>query len=169
MTTFTPLHSQPVSVASLVALEPDTLTAEISRLQNSIAHLERSNRELLDFLHPPPTGALGGAGAGAGQAWDDEEALDEETKREFELSIEENRVTIARQEERLVMIRLAMEQKLGVDATNNHYDVVGRANGSGTAGSAPSSASGGADGDAAMSEQDAQVPMPGEEDDGMYL
>ncbi|KAK4704756.1 hypothetical protein P7C70_g1453, partial [Phenoliferia sp. Uapishka_3] len=111
MSSFTPKHSQPVSVSSLVELEPDTLSAEITRLQNSISHLKRSNQELYDFIHPPD-GAEG------------EEELDEETRKEFEESVRENAVTIARQEERILMVRLAMERKLGVDATNSHYDLI---------------------------------------------
>ena len=70
----------------------------------------------------------------------------------------------ARQEERLVMIRLAMEQKLGVDATNKHYDISGRVNGTVAANgaSAPLPVSAGVG-------EDAQEQMPSAEDDGMYL
>ena len=54
---------------------------EISRLQNSIAHLQRSNVELLEFCDPPP---------GA----DEVEALDDATRAELELSVRENDETM---------------------------------------------------------------------------
>lgn len=72
------------------------------------------------------------------------------------------------------MIRLAMERKLGVGATNVHYDVVGRPNGvqktdrvesaapGATAGGEPAPESEGAAGEAPM-------PDDGEDADGIYL
>lgn len=45
---FTPKHSQPVTLDALLELEPAILTAEISRLDNSIGHLLRSNQDLAE-------------------------------------------------------------------------------------------------------------------------
>ncbi|KAM0748118.1 hypothetical protein T439DRAFT_74520 [Meredithblackwellia eburnea MCA 4105] len=110
---FTPRYPQPVTIEHLTQLEPDTLTAELTRLSNSISHLRRSNLEILRFC---TSGEEGGEGGG-------EEGLDRETRDEFEATVRENEVTIARQEERQLMIRLALERKLGVDATNTHYEL----------------------------------------------
>lgn len=99
MSAFSPQHDQPVTLSQLNQLEPGLLTdgttlieaflsskltrswQEVSRLQNSISHLQRSNAELLDFLRPPTT-------------TDGEEELDDETRSEFEQSIAENEVTV---------------------------------------------------------------------------
>ncbi|GAA5822551.1 hypothetical protein JCM11251_006376 [Rhodosporidiobolus azoricus] len=105
---YTPKHPQPVTLAQLRQLEPELLSNEITRLQNSIQHLERSNDELREF-----------AGDGGGE--DDE--VDEESKAEFEAAIRENEETIAAQNERLHMIRLALEEQVGVDAENPHYNL----------------------------------------------
>ncbi|KAI5480967.1 hypothetical protein MNV49_006777 [Pseudohyphozyma bogoriensis] len=109
MSDFIPRHQQPVTLAQLNQLEPELLTQEISRLRNSISHLQRSNKELDEFLNPPEG------------AQDDE--LDDETREELRKSIEENDETIASQEERMEMIRIALQNQLGVDAANSHYDV----------------------------------------------
>ncbi|GAA5988727.1 hypothetical protein JCM5350_001996 [Sporobolomyces pararoseus] len=114
---FRPQYDQPVTLRELSTLEPELLVngrltseqwcdgfKEISRLENSIKHLKRSNEELQDFLH-------------------DEE--DEETKAEFVNTVFENQETIARQEERIRMIRIALEDQIGVQATNSHYTNAG--------------------------------------------
>lgn len=81
---------------------------------------------------------------------DDEEELDEESKKELESSRQENEVTMcvavdgrtdirereltffsagcsATQRERLEMLRLALQSQLGVDAANSHYTLAGSA------------------------------------------
>ncbi|ORY76863.1 hypothetical protein BCR35DRAFT_292372 [Leucosporidium creatinivorum] len=105
---FIPVHDQPVTLAALKELEPEILTAEVARLQNSIKHLERSNEELKTFCSEA-----------------DDEDLDDDSRREFEQSVKENEETIASQKERMVMLRLALESQLGVDATNSHYTIAG--------------------------------------------
>ncbi|GAA5942465.1 hypothetical protein JCM1841_005773 [Sporobolomyces salmonicolor] len=102
MTSFTPRYDQPVTLRELDELEPEILSAEIARLQNSIAHLRRSNDELRAFLK-------------------DDEAVDPETRREFEDCIVENEETLLRQTERIEMLRLTLQAKVGVDAANPHY------------------------------------------------
>ncbi|GAA5935714.1 hypothetical protein JCM3775_003390 [Rhodotorula graminis] len=106
MPPFRPTHDQPVTLAQLRLLEPELLVGEIGRLENSIAHLERSNDELAAFVRG-----------------DDGDELDDDTRREFEDSVKENEETIARQHERIAMIRVALEEQVGVDASNPHYAV----------------------------------------------
>ncbi|GAA6017163.1 hypothetical protein JCM10207_002557 [Rhodosporidiobolus poonsookiae] len=115
---YTPRHAQPVTLSQLRQLEPELLSNEIARLQHSIQHLERSNDELRRFA------------AGEGDGDGEEEELDDETRREFEESVRENEETIASQKERQHMLRIALEEQVGVDARNPHY----------TPASAPSSA-----------------------------
>ncbi|GAA5902837.1 uncharacterized protein JCM6883_007258 [Sporobolomyces salmoneus] len=98
--TFRPQHDQPVTLAELSTLEPELLVNEISRLENSLKHLKRSNEELKEFI---------------------EVEDDEETKAEFVNTVFENQETIAKQEERIQMIRLALEEQIGVQASNSHY------------------------------------------------
>ncbi|GJN92832.1 hypothetical protein Rhopal_005870-T1 [Rhodotorula paludigena] len=120
---YTPRFEQPVSLAQLRAIrEPELLVNEIARLENSIQHLERSNRELRAFLEPASSGQ--GASPAVGADEEDDE-LDEETKAEFTASVKENEETIARQQERITMIRLALEEQVGVDAANPHYGLAG--------------------------------------------
>ncbi|GAA5853944.1 hypothetical protein JCM9279_007611 [Rhodotorula babjevae] len=123
MPPFRPTHDQPVTLAQLRLLEPELLVGEISRLENSIAHLERSNGELAAFARG-----------------DESEELDDDTRREFEDSVKENEETIARQQERIAMIRVALEEQIGVDARNTHYAVDGAA-GAGAQASAAAAAS----------------------------
>lgn len=82
--------------------------AEVQRLSNSLLHLSRSNNELLEFLSEDTEMTTG-------------------ERSEFATSVDENLVTIATQKERLEMIRLVLQEQLGVDAANSHYDVVPRA------------------------------------------
>lgn len=92
--TFKPVHQQPVTLQQLIELEPELLTAgatdsraldklcrtdvvlstEASRLQNSLNHLERSNREIAACLQ------------------DDESSsdFDQSERDEMKASIEEN-------------------------------------------------------------------------------
>ncbi|GAA5964646.1 hypothetical protein JCM3765_007655 [Sporobolomyces pararoseus] len=102
--TFRPQYDQPVTLAELSTLEPELLVNEISRLENSLKHLNRSNEELQEFLN---------------------EEEDEETKAELVNTVFENQETIARQEERIRMIRIALEEQIGVQATNSHYTNAG--------------------------------------------
>ncbi|GAA6016197.1 hypothetical protein JCM11491_003766 [Sporobolomyces phaffii] len=98
--TFRPRHDQPVTLAELSTIEPELLVNEITRLKNSLKHLRRSNDELEEFAR---------------------EEDDAETKAEFVNTVFENRETISKQEERIEMIRLALEEQIGVQATNGHY------------------------------------------------
>jgi C4-type Zn-finger protein len=75
------------------------MSLEVQRLLNSVQHLLRSNTELAAFLIE-----------------DDDE--------EFNQSIQENEMTIKAQQERLEMIRIVLQDKLGIEATNSHYAIV---------------------------------------------
>ncbi|GAA5977548.1 hypothetical protein JCM10908_005012 [Rhodotorula pacifica] len=109
---YAPRHAQPVTLAQLRQLEPELLTGEIARLENSIQHLEASNVELREWA---------GIGTATTTSTQDDE-IDEDSKREFAEAVRENEETIASQQERLTMIRLALEEKIGVDAANPHYE-----------------------------------------------
>ncbi|BGP33810.1 hypothetical protein JCM10296v2_005615 [Rhodotorula toruloides] len=97
--------------------------------------------------------------------------------------MEENEETIAAQQERITMIRLALEEKIGIDAANPHYAPASQAGGraNGTEGTAQANgvdeAIGGQDGST-----DASIRVTTEDDatngaarqgdaanDGMYL
>ncbi|GAA5907178.1 hypothetical protein JCM6882_008384 [Rhodosporidiobolus microsporus] len=157
---YTPKHPQPVSLAALRQLEPELLSNEITRLQNSVQHLERSNDELRAFA------------AGGGE--DDE--VDEESKGEFEAAVRENEETIAAQKERLHMICLALEEKVGVDASNPHYNLASPASSSTAppALSAPAAPAPPAQGNGRIADEGEEVTGvqtggAAREDDGMYL
>ncbi|GAA5860657.1 hypothetical protein JCM3774_006242 [Rhodotorula dairenensis] len=112
---YTPRHAQPVTLAQLRQLEPELLTGEIARLENSMQHLEASNAELRLWGGLSPVDDDDRTSAAA-------EDFDEDSKRDFAEAVKENEETIASQRERLTMIRLALEEKIGVDATNPHYE-----------------------------------------------
>ncbi|BGP01788.1 hypothetical protein RTG_01780 [Rhodotorula toruloides ATCC 204091] len=114
MVDYVPRHAQPVTLAQLRLIEADSLVPEIARLENSIAHLDRSNQELRDAVREEQAGTDG---------------VDEDAVREFEAAIQENEETIAAQHERITMIRLALEEKIGVDAANPHYQPASQARG----------------------------------------
>ncbi|POY69888.1 hypothetical protein BMF94_7112 [Rhodotorula taiwanensis] len=120
---YKPRHAQPVTLAQLRQLEPELLTNEIARLENSVQHLEASNVELKQWA---------GMTTGAETAESHDE-VDEETRREFAEAAHENEETIASQRERLSMIRLVLEEKIGVDATNPHYELPSHGPSSGSA------------------------------------
>ncbi|TKA56711.1 hypothetical protein B0A53_01906 [Rhodotorula sp. CCFEE 5036] len=120
---YTPRHAQPVTLAQLRQLEPELLTGEIARLENSIQHLEASNVELRVWAGISSAGKPDdGTATTAAAVDDDDEQLDEDSKREFAEAVRENEETVASQRERLTMIRLALEEKIGVDAANPHYE-----------------------------------------------
>lgn len=76
------------------------MSLEVQRLLNSVQHLLRSNTELVAFL------------------------IEDGDDEEFNESIQENETTIKAQQERLEMIRIVLQDKLGIEATNSHYAIV---------------------------------------------
>ncbi|KAL7416942.1 hypothetical protein BDY24DRAFT_330147, partial [Mrakia frigida] len=81
---FTPKYPQPFTLAEALDLDPSVITEEISRLQNSLTNLRSSNVALLQYLH------------------------DEGEDRDLRESVHENELTIASQEERIDMLRVAL-------------------------------------------------------------
>lgn len=69
-------YDQPVSIASLAKLDPAVLVEAISSLSNSVAHLLDSNAQIIAFTT------------------EEEGEMDEASKREFEVSVTENRKTM---------------------------------------------------------------------------
>ncbi|KAG0143961.1 hypothetical protein CROQUDRAFT_108843 [Cronartium quercuum f. sp. fusiforme G11] len=99
-TGFSPKHPQPITLDALMELEPAILSAEISRLENSINHLVQSNTDLLSA---------------------ETTENDAEDRQVFEDARRENEVVIERQKERITMIQIALCQMIGIDQDNPHY------------------------------------------------
>ncbi|TBU45051.1 hypothetical protein BD309DRAFT_861017 [Dichomitus squalens] len=94
---YVPRYSQPFTLQEARGLDVPIITEEISRLQNSIAHLQRTQDELKDALSITPG---------------DLELLE---------AFEENEVVIGSQNERISMLRIALAEK-GVPMSA-HYDL----------------------------------------------
>ncbi|EGG01283.1 uncharacterized protein MELLADRAFT_111097 [Melampsora larici-populina 98AG31] len=97
---FKPKYTQPITLDALLELDPGFITAEISRLENSINHLTRSNSDLLMA---------------------EKEEDDAAERKVFVLAREENEDVIESQRERITMMKLALNQMLGIDSDNPHY------------------------------------------------
>ncbi|KDE06858.1 hypothetical protein MVLG_02894 [Microbotryum lychnidis-dioicae p1A1 Lamole] len=123
--TTTPTYSHPFTLSQAIQLEPALITQEITRLQHSIQHLERSNSELSQYLE------------------------EEGPEEAFELSIKENELTMqvlirvpslelensATQKERISILRHALQEQIGVDRSNGHYELASERSDTGTLGS----------------------------------
>lgn len=97
---FKPKYTQPITLDALLELDPGFITAEISRLENSINHLTRSNSDLLLA---------------------EKEEDDAAERQVFVLAREENEDVIESQRERITMMKLALHQMIGVDSEGPHY------------------------------------------------
>ncbi|KIM68785.1 hypothetical protein SCLCIDRAFT_61865, partial [Scleroderma citrinum Foug A] len=77
-----PKYPQPFTLEQAVAFDPEVASDEISRLQNSIAHLKRTQDELKDYMEDP----------------------------DIRQAAEENKLNIPRasQDERIFMLKLAL-------------------------------------------------------------
>lgn len=75
-----PKYPQPFTLEQAVAFDPEVASDEIARLQNSIAHLKRTQDELKDYTEDP----------------------------DVRQAVEENETTIASQDERIFMLKLAL-------------------------------------------------------------
>ncbi|KAG1832312.1 hypothetical protein DFJ58DRAFT_823354 [Suillus subalutaceus] len=87
---FTPCHPQPFTFQQAISFDP-----EISRLQNSISHLKRTQEELKEYAEDP----------------------------DIAQAIKENNQTLASQDERIFMLKLALTQRGASNATSAHYDL----------------------------------------------
>ncbi|KAG9100458.1 hypothetical protein FRC06_004128 [Ceratobasidium sp. 370] len=101
MPTFQPVYPQPFTFDHACQLDAPTISAEIARLQNSLQALGSTQRQL-------------------------QEAIAEEVTPdpELEQALRENSVVIASQEERIVMLRNALEVQGAAIADNPHYDMM---------------------------------------------
>lgn len=77
---YNPRYPQPFTLEQVIALDPEVASDEIGRLQHSIIHLQRTQNELKDYLEDP----------------------------DVRQAIEENKVTMASQDERIFMLKLAL-------------------------------------------------------------
>jgi len=96
---FIPRHSQPFTLDQAVLLDVAIISEEITRLQNSLQHLKRTQTELRDHI--------------AASSSPDPVVVE---------AITENEDVIGSQEERVVILRLALAHK-GVSANSSHYDL----------------------------------------------
>ncbi|KZT36822.1 hypothetical protein SISSUDRAFT_1023661 [Sistotremastrum suecicum HHB10207 ss-3] len=94
---FTPRHKQPFTFEEALSLDVSTITAEIARLQNSLALLNDTQTELQSHLTTDPP---------------DKDLVE---------AFQENKAIIDSQNERILMLRLALQSKGGVLASNPHY------------------------------------------------
>ncbi|KAG1906503.1 uncharacterized protein F5891DRAFT_1002610 [Suillus fuscotomentosus] len=92
---FTPCHPQPFTFQQAISFDPEVSADEISRLQNSISHLKRTQEELQEYGDDP----------------------------DIAQAIKENNQTLASQDERIFMLKLALTQRGASNATGAHYDL----------------------------------------------
>ncbi|KAG2149126.1 uncharacterized protein EDB93DRAFT_1043164, partial [Suillus bovinus] len=100
---FTPCHPQPFTFQQAISFDPEVSADEISRLQNSISHLKRTQEELQEYADDP----------------DVAQAIKENNQT---LSIG-TCVHRASQDERIFMLKLALTQRGASNATSAHYDL----------------------------------------------
>ncbi|KAH9899911.1 hypothetical protein C8Q73DRAFT_339156 [Cubamyces lactineus] len=94
---YRPRYSQPFTLEEARQLAVPIITEEISRLQNSLTHLQRTQDVLQDALSTSPDDA------------------------DFSQAFEENEVVIGSQKERITMLKMVLSEK-GVPMSA-HYDV----------------------------------------------
>ncbi|KAH8105888.1 hypothetical protein BXZ70DRAFT_400100 [Cristinia sonorae] len=93
---YTPRYPQPFTVAQAAQLDVPVITEEISRIENSLDHLKRTQVDLEEALKEDP---------------DD---------TDFRKAHEENEDVIGSQKERISMLQMALAEK-GIP-TSSHYD-----------------------------------------------
>jgi len=84
---YNPRYPQPFTLTQAIALDPEVAWDEIARLRNSLLHLRRSQTELQEYL---------------------QELAAEEVDLEVSQAVKENEITIASQDERIFMLKLAL-------------------------------------------------------------
>ncbi|KAJ1308792.1 hypothetical protein OPQ81_004482 [Rhizoctonia solani] len=100
MLAFQPKHAQPFTFEQACQIDAPTIAEEISRLQNSLRVLSLTQQQLRD-------------------------AIDSETTPDADLqqAFQENLEVIGSQEERIIMLRKALEAQGAAIADNPHYQV----------------------------------------------
>ncbi|GJJ07617.1 hypothetical protein Clacol_001821 [Clathrus columnatus] len=95
---YKPRYQQPFTLAQAISFELSVIIAEIGRLQISLQHLRDTQKQ-----------------------------LNEEIQNKFDAilseAFKENEEVIASQEERILILRLALEHKGSVARDNSHYDL----------------------------------------------
>ncbi|OAX35669.1 hypothetical protein K503DRAFT_771981 [Rhizopogon vinicolor AM-OR11-026] len=91
---FTPRHPQPFTFQQAISFDPEVSADEITRLQNSISHLKRTQEELKEYADDPDVAQ----------------------------AIKENSETLASQDERIFMLKLALSQH-GASTNSTHYEL----------------------------------------------
>lgn len=97
---FIPHYAQPFTLAEAVNLDIAVITEEITRLQNSLWHLQQTQKTLLEYI---------------------EAERSADVDPEITKALEENKTVIGSQEERILMLKLALTEK-GVHYSS-HFDL----------------------------------------------
>ncbi|KAK4686434.1 hypothetical protein P7C73_g3689, partial [Tremellales sp. Uapishka_1] len=139
--TFIPKHNQPFTLAEAITLDISVLTAEIHRLENSIRHLEETQLELREFL-------------------------EEEQDTDILLAVEENELVIGSQRERIMLIKIALMNKVGKEGLE-HYGLGIEDEGGGEKGGMGTNEEGNREEGALVSREERQESLG--EDDGLHL
>ncbi|KAG7096848.1 hypothetical protein E1B28_004256 [Marasmius oreades] len=100
MVDYQPRYPQPFTFSDAIQLDVSTITEEISRLQNSLLHLRKTQEFLREVMDSDP----------------------KEIDVEVKAALEENQQVILAQEERIMMLKLALAEKGSV--MGKHYDLV---------------------------------------------
>ncbi|EGO01886.1 hypothetical protein SERLA73DRAFT_166398 [Serpula lacrymans var. lacrymans S7.3] len=98
---FSPRYSQPFTLEEAIHLDLPVITEEIARLENSLLHLGQTQEELREYTKGPPPSSQ------------DPDILQ---------AIEENEITIGSQQERVLMLKLALTHKGVPESSGAHYD-----------------------------------------------
>ncbi|KAL5636791.1 hypothetical protein ACGC1H_000681 [Rhizoctonia solani] len=100
MLAFQPKYTQPFSFEQACQLDAPTIAEEIARLQNSLRVLTETQKQLQDAISSAPT-----------------------ADADIQQAFEENLQVIGSQEERIAMLRKALEAQGAAIADNPHYQV----------------------------------------------
>ncbi|CUA70065.1 hypothetical protein RSOLAG22IIIB_00411 [Rhizoctonia solani] len=100
MFAFQPKYGQPFSFEQACQLDAPTIAEEITRLQNSLRVLTETQKQLQDAISSEPT-----------------------PDADLQQAFQENLEVIGSQEERIVMLRKALEAQGAAIADNPHYQV----------------------------------------------
>ncbi|KAF8076489.1 hypothetical protein FPV67DRAFT_1471778 [Lyophyllum atratum] len=97
---FIPRYAQPFTLAEAVRLDVAVITEEITRLQNSLQHLKQTQTTLQEYIEAESPG---------------------DVDPEITQALEENKTVVGSQEERILMLKLALSEK-GVHYSS-HFDL----------------------------------------------
>ncbi|KAH7343655.1 hypothetical protein B0J17DRAFT_643332 [Rhizoctonia solani] len=104
MLAFQPKYAQPFTFEHACQLDAPTIAGEITRLQNSLRVLTETQKQLRDAISSEPT-----------------------PDADLQQAFQENSEVIGSQEERIVMLRKALEAQGAAIADNPHYQLQSQA------------------------------------------